>query len=43
MEFQDQPAQAARINNNDLIVNYLAGIAGAIKIATQIFDKPVYR
>ena len=43
MKLQDQPTQTARINNDDLIVNYLTGIAGAVKIATQIFDKPVYR
>jgi len=43
MKLQDQPTQAARINNDDLIVNYLTSIAGAIKIAAQIFDKPVYR
>ena len=42
MKFQDQSAQAARINNDDFIVNYLTGVAGAIKIAAQIFDKPVY-
>jgi hypothetical protein len=42
MKFQDQSAQATRINNNNLIVNYLTGIAGAVKITAQVFDKPVY-
>jgi len=42
MKLQDQSTQTARVNNNDLIINYLAGIAGAVKIAAQIFDKSVY-
>ena len=42
MKLQDKPAQTARIDNNSFIINHCAGIAGAVKVTAQVFNKPVY-
>jgi hypothetical protein len=42
MKLQDKAPQASRIDNNGFIINHRTGIAGAVKVTAEVFNKPVY-